>query len=66
MGQRRGNDFDDDGDVDETTKDRHVVEIKVMERGRANDHNIDDGCPPSREDPMRVGSVGRHCHIDGW
>ena len=47
MGQRRGNDFDDDGDVDETTKDRNVVEIKVMERGRANNHNIDDGCPPS-------------------
>jgi hypothetical protein len=32
----------------------------VMERGRANNHDINDGPPPSWEDPMRVGSTGRH------
>jgi hypothetical protein len=47
MGQRRGNNFDDDDNVDETTKDGNVVEIKVMERGRANNHDINDGPPPS-------------------
>ncbi len=66
MGQGRGNNFDDDDNVDETTKDGNVVEIKVMERGRANNHDINGGRPPSREDPMRVRSIVRHCHIDGW
>ncbi len=39
--------FDDNDNVDETMKDRNVIEIKVMERGRLNDHDIDDGRPPS-------------------
>ncbi len=66
MGQRQGNDSNDDDNVDETTKDGNDVEIQVMERGRANDHDINDGRPPSQEDPMRVGSLVCHCHIDGW
>jgi hypothetical protein len=46
-GQRWGNNFDDDEEVDETLKDGTFVEIKAMGRGRVNDHNIDDPHPPS-------------------
>ncbi len=66
MRQRQVNNFDDDDNIDETTKDGNVVEIKVMERDSVNNHHINDGRPPSQTDPMRVGSVGHNCHIDGW
>ena len=49
-GQRWGNNFNDDEVVDDRMKDGKFVEIKATERGRANDHDIDDHHPPSHED----------------